>query len=294
VNLVVGATGLLGGEICRQLTHRGEPTRALVRRTSNPVKINQLRGLGAELVHGDLKDRASLDAACHRVDAVISTASSTLARQEGDSIASVDRDGQLALVDAAAAAGVKRFILISFPEIAVEFPLQSAKRAVEARLRQSGMAYTVLRPTMFAEVWLSPMLGFDLPNATVRIYGDGENRISWISIRDVARFAVAALDNPEANHAVIKLGGPEALSPMDVVRLAERTIGRSIDVQRVPERALRDQFRTAPDALQQSFAALMLSYAAGEVIDMTETLHSFPGAPLRSVQDYLEDLQVSI
>ena len=294
MNLVVGATGLLGGEICRQLTHRGEPTRALVRRTSNPVKVNQLRGLGAELVHGDLKDRASLDAACHRVDAVISTASSTLARQEGDSIASVDRDGQLALVDAAAAAGVKRFILISFPEIAVEFPLQSAKRAVEARLRQSGMAYTVLRPTMFAEVWLSPMLGFDLPNATVRIYGDGENRISWISLRDVARFAVAALDNPEANHAVIKLGGPEALSPMDVVRLAERTIGRSIDVQRVPERALRDQFRTAPDALQQSFAALMLSYAAGEVIDMTETLHCFPGAPLRSVQDYLEDLQVSI
>ena len=93
---------------------------------------------------------------------------------------------------------------------------------------------------------------------------------------------------------MIKLGGPEALSPMDVVRLAERTTGRAIDVQRVPEQALRDQFSSAPDALQQSFAALMLSYAAGEVIDMADTLHRFPGAPLRSVQDYLEDLQVSI
>ena len=176
MNLVVGATGLLGSEICRLLGHGGEPTRALVRRTSNPEKVNQLRGLGAELVHGDLKDRASLDAACHRIDAVISTASSTLARQEGDSIATVDREGQIALVDAAAAAGVKRFILVSFPEIPVEFPLQSAKREVEARLRQSGMTYTVLRPTMFQEVWLSPMLGFDLPNATVRIYGDGEEQ----------------------------------------------------------------------------------------------------------------------
>ncbi len=60
-----------------------------------------------------------------------------MSRQEGDSIESVDRQGQLALIDAAAAAGVKRFILVSFPSVEVDFPLQSAKRAVEERLRRS-------------------------------------------------------------------------------------------------------------------------------------------------------------
>src|SRR2546427_12863088 len=150
--LVVGSTGLLGSEICRRLTQRGNPVRAFVRTTSNHDRIAQLEGLGAELVRGDLKDRASLDAACRGASAVISTASSTMSRQEGDSIESVDRQGQLSLIDAAIAAGVKRFILISFPIVEANFPLQAAKRAVEERLRRSGMRYTILWPTFFTEV----------------------------------------------------------------------------------------------------------------------------------------------
>src|SRR5262245_51749282 len=127
MNLVVGATGILGGEVCRQLAAQGKPVRALVRETSNPEKLAQLEGLGAELVRGDLKDRRSLDAVCRGVSAVISTASSTLSRQEGDSIDSVDGQGQAALIDAAEAAGVRQFVFISFPDGGVAFPLQSAK-----------------------------------------------------------------------------------------------------------------------------------------------------------------------
>src|SRR2546430_9896371 len=160
VILVVGATGLLGGEICRLVTQRGKPVRALVRGTSNPDGVPQLKSVGAEQVRGDLKDRPSLDAACRGASAVISTASSTVSRQEGDSIESVDRQGQLSLIAAAAAAGVKQFIMISFPSVETDCPLQSAKRAVEERLQLSGMTYTILRSTFFTEVWLSPALGF--------------------------------------------------------------------------------------------------------------------------------------
>src|SRR5439155_774847 len=78
VILVVGATGLLGGEICRVLTQRGTPVRALVRGTSNPDRVAHLKSVGAEQVRGDLKDRPSLDAACRGASAVISTASSTV------------------------------------------------------------------------------------------------------------------------------------------------------------------------------------------------------------------------
>ena len=288
MNLVVGATGMLGGEICRLLGERSKPVRALVRSTASSEKAARLQGFGAELVRGDLKDHSSLTAACRGARAVISTASSTVSRQEGDAIETVDRQGQLALIEAAAAARVNHFIFISFPKVDVEFPLQSAKRAVEERLRRSGMTYTILQPTFFAEVWLGPALGFDLGNGTAQVYGAGDNKISWISLQDVAQFAVAALDNPQAKDAVLKLGGPDALSPLDVVRLAERTTGKQFTVQHVPEETLRSQHATATDPLQRSFAALMLYYARGDVIDMKETLRTFPRPRLRSVRDHLE------
>ena len=103
--LVVGATGLLGLEVCKRLGESVEPVRCLVRPTADGSKRAALEALGVELVEGDLKDPASLARACAGVQAVISTASSTFSRQEGDSIASVDDQGQLALVEAARLAG---------------------------------------------------------------------------------------------------------------------------------------------------------------------------------------------
>ncbi len=72
--LVVGATGLLGGEICRRLLKKGKPVRALVRATSEKAKLKGLDALGAELVYGDLKDHSSLDEACRGMKFIISTA----------------------------------------------------------------------------------------------------------------------------------------------------------------------------------------------------------------------------
>lgn len=283
--LVVGATGLLGGEICRLLSAAGKPFRALVRTTSAQNKVEQLQGLGAEIARGDLKDRSSVEAACKGVNAVISTASSTLSRQEGDSIQTVDLEGQLNLIDAAKAAGVTQFILISFSPSALEFPLQAAKQAVEERLRQSGLTYTILQPSCFMEVWLGPALGFDFVNGKAQIYGSGQSKLSWISSGDVAKFATASLDNPAARNAEIELGGPESLSPLEVVRIFEHVQGRSFEIQHIPDEALLEQKKNAADPLQESFAALMLHYSAGNVIDMRETLQRFP-LQLFSVEDY--------
>jgi uncharacterized protein YbjT (DUF2867 family) len=288
MNLIVGATGMLGGEICRLLAEQGSAVRVLVRDGSNPERVDRLRDLGAEAVRGDLKDPASLEKACRGASAVVSTASSTVSRQAGDSIESVDHQGQLNLIEAAEKAGVKHFILISFPIVDIDFPLQTAKRAAEDRLRRGTMTYTIFQPTFFTEVWLSPALGFDAAHATAQIYGGGHNKISWISFQDVAKFVAAAMDNPQAINAVIKLGGPEALSPLEVVRLAEQVVGKRFVVQHVPEEALRAQYGAAADPLQQSFAALMLYYARGHTIDMAETLRTLPVQHLKSVREYLQ------
>jgi NADH dehydrogenase len=290
MNLIVGATGTLGSEICRLLSAQGASTRALVRGTSSPDRVGQLKRGGAQLVTGDLKDSASLQNACHGVDAVISTASSTHARQVGDSLDSVDRQGQLNLIDAAERAGAKHFVLISFPDAVIDFPLQRAKRAVEDRLRRSRVTHTILQPTFFMEVWLSPPLGFDPANGKAQIYGTGQNRISWISFRDVARFAVASLTSPPALNATVQLGGPDALSPLEVVGLAGQLTRKQIAVQHVPEEALRAQHGAADaDPMQQTFAGLMLYYARGDVIDMTDAHRMFSVPPLKSVREYLQE-----
>ncbi len=283
--LVAGATGFLGGEICRQLTAKGKKVRGLVRSTSDAAKVANLKSAGVDIIEGDLKDPSSLENALKGVSAVISTVSSTFSRQDGDSIQTVDDEGQYNLINAAVAAGISKFVFISFCGMDAEFPLQKAKRRTEKHLAESGLDYTILQPTFFMEAWLSPALGFDYPNAKATIYGEGKNRISWIAVKDVAAFAVASLDNAAATNKTFQLGGPAALSPLEVVSIFETSHGNKFTLQFVPEAALQAQKSSAPDPLSESFAALMLAFAGGSEIDMKEPLAIFP-LPLTSVNEY--------
>jgi uncharacterized protein YbjT (DUF2867 family) len=290
MNLVVGATGMVGSEICRLLAAQGKQVRALVRSTSDPAKVEALKGYGVEIVEGDLCDRASLEAACQGVRAVISTASSMpFCYKPGENdVQTVDTEGMIDLVDAAQAAGVGHFVYTSFT-MDNDFPLRSAKRAVERHLKGSGLTYTVLRPSYFTEVWLSPALGFDYANATARIYGSGENPLSFISFQDVARFAVASLDNPAARNATLAIGGPEAVSQLQAVKIFEEAGGRAFEVEHVPEQALADQQKASTDLMEQSFAGLMQWYARGDAVDMADTLTAFP-IQLTSVGEYAQNV----
>ena len=283
--LVAGATGFLGSEICRQLMGKNKVVKGLVRPTSDANKVAHLRDLGVEIVEGDLKDKSSLENVLHGVSAIISTVSSTLSRQEGDSIQTVDEEGQINLIGAAINTGVTQFIYVSFCAMPGESPLQTAKRKVEKQLTESGLNYTILQPTYFMEVWLSPILGFDHPNAKATIYGEGTNKISWIAINDVASFAVASLDNPAATNRIIELGGPEALSPLEVVNVFEVAKGKKFELQFVPEDAIRAQRDGAQDPLSKSFAALTLGVVNGSEINMKNTLDFIP-MKLTSVSDY--------
>jgi len=290
--LVVGATGVLGMEVCRQLAAAGKKVKALARTSSQKEKVNALHELGVETVTGDMKDPQSLYQAFQNVDAIISTATSTISHQEGDSIETVDLAGQLKVAEAASAVGLQHVVFISFPpflSVTPEFPLQSAKRAVENRLKSKNFTYTILQPTYFMEIWLGPVLGFDYAHAKAVIYGEGKNKISWISIKDVAAFAVASLDNPAAQNAVIQLGGPDDLSLLDAVEIFEQESGQTFELQNVPDEALRAQIAAAPDSLGKTFSGLMIGLNEVGRIDMKETLRNFP-IQLTSVREYARQM----
>jgi hypothetical protein len=107
--LVVGATGQLGGLITRTLLARGEAVRVLTRAGS---AYDDLLAARAQPVMGDLKDAPSLAAACAGVDAVVTTATGAAGIGD-DTVEAVDRLGNRRLIDAAASAGVRRFVFTS-------------------------------------------------------------------------------------------------------------------------------------------------------------------------------------
>ncbi len=90
--LVIGSTGSLGMSVVKGLTASHKNVVALVRDISTD-KAKELRSTGATLVVGNLRSRPTLDAALKGIEAVVCTASSTMCRQEGDSIETVDQKG---------------------------------------------------------------------------------------------------------------------------------------------------------------------------------------------------------
>ena len=94
-----------------------------------------------------------------------------------------------------------------------------------------------------------------------------------------------ALRNPAAERTTIEFGGPEAISPLEVVARFEKISGRPFKREHVPESALLTQFQEATDSMQKSFAALMLGYVNGDAINMEPVVDKF-AIKLSSVDDY--------
>ena len=148
--LVAGGTGTLGRQVVERLEARGLAVRVLTRdvaRATPPAAAHR------EVVQGDVRDAASLVAAMRGVDLVISAVQGFVGTG-GVTPASVDRDGNAHLIDAARAAGA-RFILMSVLGLGADSPmgLGRMKHAAEERLRSSGLIWTIIRPTAFLDTW---------------------------------------------------------------------------------------------------------------------------------------------
>lgn len=285
MDLVVGATGLVGQQIALGLRRQGRKVRALVRGGTRHEKGASLMAAGVEIFDADLTKPETLPGACTGVETILCTATS-MPHGKDDGLRRVDHDGTLALIDSAERSGVQNFVYASYSgNIREDSPLETAKRDCEKRLLASRMRATILRPSYFMEMWLSPALGFDPANSRARIYGSGDAKVSYISFHDVVAFALAVAANPSHPSAFLEMGGPEPLSQLDAVGIFERLLGRECELEKVPLAALEEQHRSA-DPLQKTFAALMIGYAKGDTIPGSlETARQY-GVTLHSISDY--------
>jgi uncharacterized protein YbjT (DUF2867 family) len=286
--LVVGATGLLGSEVCRQLRGSRHVVRGLVRPGSPQTEM--LHGIGVELVPGDLNDRRSLEAACRGVSTVVTTATGTARRLHGDNLRNVDWAGQQALVDAARKAGVRRFVFTSVsPNLPRTTPLVRYKREVETAVKGSGMAWVVVQPSAFMETWLTRGFGFDVAAGKAAILGSGEAPVSYVSRRDVAKVLAAVADPESSVHRTyLPVGGPDELTLLDAARMFEEESGRRMTVVHAPASLARGMgllLRPFDPVLSSTMGIAAHMAEVGDVVVPTKAVQELDFNPM-TVRDH--------
>ena len=231
--LVVGATGVMGRPVVQALRARGVAVRALNR---HPEQAADLAALGAEVMGGDLAEPASLARACTGVQRVLACAHSLTGRGRHRSEA-VDDAGHRALLAAAQAAGVQRFVYTSMLGAGPSHPIDFArtKFAIEEAVRASGLDAVVLRPTAFMEHHAHNFNGKGLlDKGKAQLIGPGSKPRNFVCAADVAAFAVRALLEDPPPFRNLDIGGHGHFSNVDVAALYARTAGVPLRVSHLP------------------------------------------------------------
>ncbi len=222
--LVLGATGTTGGEVARQLIAAGERPRLLVR---DPARAREFEGR-AEIVQGDLDDRASLTRALAGADHLyLVSAGSEIAEAEGH------------VTDAAVESGVKHVVKLSV--IGADQPVLTLSKwhaASERQIMASGLQWTMLRPTNFmtnALQWAGSI------KATGEFYQPtGDGRWAAIDPADIGAVAVRALTTPGHAGKAYTLTGPESLNAAGYAGILSKVLGRQVRFVDVPPEAARE------------------------------------------------------
>lgn len=283
--LVTGATGDLGKRIVMQLCEQEKPARALVRLTSDYSSLEQR---GAQIFIGDLQQERDIRKACEGVQYVISAHGSNEASGGAQAI---DYRANIDLIDAAKANGVQHFVFISVMGTDRGYddaPVFKAKWAVEKYLQNSGLNYTILRPSGFASNLLPLAERYQQTGGIYLLIGDPLNRTSIISTDDLARMAIASTTAEGARNQSLDVGGPEVLQRGDVPKIFQRIFNQSPNLINPPVLAvdgIRNLIGLFNPELKTSLGTLraLLAnefYITPEQVQRLEQIYGFQLEPL--------------
>ncbi|MFF7653667.1 NmrA family NAD(P)-binding protein [Streptomyces sp. NPDC007983] len=248
--LVTGATGQQGGATARRLLGDGWHVRAFTRDVAGPA-ARALAAAGAEVVAGDLDDRASLDAAArgaHGVFSVQPTPGVSGVPEEYGPEDEVRRGRNVA--DAALAAGAHLLVYASAFGAHDDSGLSTleSKRRIEEHIGAIGMPATVLRPTSFMENLLHPLWG--LRGGALATPFDPDTRQQFIALTDIAAFAALAFADPAGFRSrAFDLAG-DVLTPPETAAAISRATGREVPYVHIPLEAVRARSEEAARGIQ--------------------------------------------
>ncbi len=233
--LLAGATGYIGRAVAAELVARGYQVLALVR----PGRTPELPGCSIKTI--ELTDRADLLEALEHES--FSAVVSCIASRTGVAADAwlVDHDANQNLLAVAKHSGARRFVLLS--AICVQKPrlaFQQAKLAFEQSLTESGMPYSIVRPTAFFKS-LSGQVERVRDGSPFLLFGDGEQtRCKPISEADLARFMIDQLDRSDGESAILPIGGPgPSISLRQQGEMIFELLGKPAKFRSVPPGLLR-------------------------------------------------------
>jgi uncharacterized protein YbjT (DUF2867 family) len=286
--LVAGGTGNLGSALVPRLCARGERVRVLTR---DPVRAAHLHHDLVEVVKGDVCDVASLRRAVAGVETVVGAAHG-FGDDDTVSPSTVDRRGNMNLVDAAKGAGAS-VVLMSGVQAAPDSSMElfRAKAAAEGYVRASGVQWTIVRATAFVETWAGVMGPPLRASGRTIVFGRGDNPINFVSVADVAALLERVVMDTTLRGETIEIGGPANLTFNAFATLVGESLGVPPNPRRVPRIVLR-----AMGALLGSIKPSLARHARGAVVmdmeDMTfddASLRArFPEVPLTDARAALE------
>lgn len=275
---MIGATGLVGGEVARLLAQRGVSVRALAR---DPGRAAPLAALGIGIAAGDLGEPESLARAFAGVERVF-LASALDPRQ-------VELQGNA--VEAARRAGVRHVVKLSGLATALDSSVASGRwhAQTEREIEASGMGWTHLRPLFFFQNLLhaAPHVASAgvLPDTT------GGAAIAGVDARDVAACAAAALATDTHFGCAYDVTGSEAFTYADLAERLSRLLGRAIRApESTPEAA---RARMLADGMPAWHADLLAEFAAcfarGGGAQVSDAVLRLSGRAPRSVAEFLDE-----
>ncbi|MDP9989129.1 uncharacterized protein YbjT (DUF2867 family) [Arthrobacter oryzae] len=286
--LVVGGTGRLGRAVVSLLLAAGQQVRIMARGKSQPFPRKMSDGV--ELLRGDLGSDADCQQAVAGCDGLVFAASGFGVKDSNPR--TVDRDGAIRLVRAAAAAEVKHVVMMSMHGAAADGPIDflRCKAAAEDAVRSSGVHWTIVRIGALLEQRLETMTAPLESKGKVPVFGSGSAPVTYTSVRDAAAVVVRALRDPALRNRVIEWGSHTLTGN----QLAEAVLARAGHgkVQRVPAAALRVLSVAAKPFspfLARVAGAGIWEESGTAAFEFGQARSEFPDIPVAGLQQVLEE-----
>jgi uncharacterized protein YbjT (DUF2867 family) len=225
--LVTGGTGLLGGALLNLLVAEGHEVRCLVREKS--ARAARLGGEEVELVRGDAGNAQGLSQALSGMDALLHVAGLEYAPP---------------VLEAARRAKVERLVVVSSTSAHSAYEFRAdPKLRMERLIRESGLEYTIVRPTMIYGSELDKnvhrLLRFLDRSPVCPMFGSGENLWQPVYYEDCAMGIYEALVRPTAVGESYDLPGADPLTYLDLVKTAAGALGRKPRIVWLPLEPVR-------------------------------------------------------
>jgi NAD(P)H dehydrogenase (quinone) len=282
--LVSGASGHLGRRAAELLLER-VPATDLILVTRTPEAVPDLRECGAEVRFGDYSKPDSLREAYADAEKMLLISATDLEIRTAQ---------HRAAIGAAKEAGVAHIVYTSGlkPEPPNPAAVGPSHHATEQALVESGLSWTVLRDSLYAE--------YQVPEASQAIasgrltHNRGDGQIAYVSREDCAAVAAAVLAGPAHEGCIYDLTGPELFTPRDLAALYGELGKRHIEVEELDDEAFveRVQGGARADDHARYGAQLVASFGRsireGYMASLSDVVERLTGRPARTLRAVLE------